>query len=81
MSSAIDYFTLVKDKNLIRHLNGAEAVGDDNHRFAFHQFRQGILDMTLAFHIEGRSSLVEYKYGGVFQKGSGQGNSLFLPPG
>ena len=65
MSSLLDDLAFFKNVNLVRVLDGGEAVGDDEGGAVFHQAVEGGLDLALGFGIDRGGRFVEQEDGRV----------------
>ena len=69
MSAVPDDAAALKHQNARRHADGAEAVGYDESRPSLHQAVQLLLDLGLAFRVQGGGGFIQNQDGGVFQEG------------
>ena len=72
---------LFQHHDLIRVLDGAQAVGDDQQGLPFGEGHDRALDFVLIFRIGKRGGFVQNHNGGVLQNGAGDGDTLALPAG
>ncbi len=81
MSAVPDDAAALKHQNARRHADGAEAVGYDESRPSLHQAVQLLLDLGLAFRVQGGGGFIQNQDGGVFQEGAGNRHALALAAG
>src|SRR5699024_8164183 len=71
---------LIHHHKLICACHCIEPMSDHNQSLALYQFRNSLLNQTFILGIKVSCCLVENNNRGVFQHGSGDGNSLSLTP-
>ena len=81
MGSHFFNMSLTQYNNLIRILDGAETMSNNERRTAFHQSFQRFLHDFFTFRIKSRCSFVQNQDFRIFQNSSGNGNSLTLTAG
>ena len=67
--------------DLVGFADGGETVGDDNSSAVLHEFFECLLDVAFAGGVECAGGFIEYEYGGILEKGAGDGNTLALSAG
>lgn len=72
---------IVHHHDLIRAGDGAQAMGDDQHCPACHQFPNRLLDQGFVLWIDIGCGLIQHHDGGILQHGPGDGDALPLTPG
>lgn len=72
---------LAENNDLVGIPNRRQAVGDHNHGAAAGEFLHDCGDRRLVLAVEGGGDLVEQQNGGVFNKGSRNGNPLAFAAG
>jgi hypothetical protein len=78
MRTLFDNPTFVEYDYAVHFLYCTEPVSNNERSSSLHKLTEGCLNSKLAFGIEGRGGLIEYQDGGVFENGSGNGDSLAL---
>ena len=81
MGPRFDNMTVIDDDDVVGVADGAQAMGDDDGRPAFHESVQGSLNDLFTFRIEGRRRFIEDEDAGIFKNSSGDGNALPLTAG
>ena len=81
MASHLTHLALVHHNDLVRALDGAEAVGDDERGAAFDQAGQGLTHAELGLGVHAGGGFVEDEHPGVVGQGAGKADKLFLSGG
>ena len=78
MRPVLDNSALIHDDQPVHGRDGGEAVGDGDHRFAFHQIVELLLDGSFDFAVEGAGGFVENQDRSVLQEDARDGDALTL---
>ncbi len=78
MGALLDDGASIEDDQPVEVSDGAEAVGDGEHRLPFHQILQTLLNGVLDLAVQGRGRLVQDQDGGVLHEYPGEGEPLPL---
>ena len=81
MAALLHNAFVVKDKDGFRSADGAQAVGNGEHRAPLGKPLQALLNKALAFVVQGGGCLVKNEHRRVFEEHSGDGNTLLLSAG
>jgi hypothetical protein len=79
VGTLFDNLPLVDHNHVIGIANGAQAVGDDKARPAFHQPQEGFLDARLGARVYRAGGFIQDQYSRVGENGAGDGQQLTLP--
>ena len=81
MVALLEDRAILQDDDVVRVLDGGQAVRDDKHRADRGHLQQGGLDDLLGFRIDVRGRFIEDEDLRLMQYGSGEGKQLTLPGG
>ena len=71
---------LIHHHKLIRSCHRIKSMSDHNQSLALYQFRNSLLNQTFILRVKVSCCLIENNNRGIFQHGSGDGNSLSFTP-
>ena len=80
MGALLRDLAVVDDQNLIGILDGVQPVGNDKQSFAFDQFRNGFLDVTLVIGIYAAVASSKIMMGASFRMHRAMEIRCFSPP-
>lgn len=69
---------MAHDADEVGPLNGAQPVGDDEHRAAARRSVERLLHHALGFRVQGAGGFIQHQDAGVLDQGAGDGDALFL---
>jgi hypothetical protein len=81
MAPLLDEESAVENENVVGVLDGAHAVGDEEHGAAFELVREIFADQMLGGKIERAGGFVENEKSGTLEDGAGDGDALALAAG